>query len=68
MKKMAKIYGFYYQRFNTSGTHRELFLKSYLTKLKSDCIYHFPIDVKPNERLFAVSNQSENDKYILISV
>ena len=52
MKKMAKIYGFYYQRFNTSGTHRELFLKSYLTKLKSDCIYHFQIDLEPIGRPF----------------
>jgi len=33
---------------------------------KSDCIYHFPIDLEPNEILFV--NQSENAKNSLISV
>ena len=28
--------------------HEEIFPKSYLIKLKSDCICHFPIDFKPN--------------------
>ena len=43
--------------------------KSYYIKPKSDCIYHFPIDLKHKEtRPFAVPNQSENGKYNLISV
>ena len=33
-------------------THREIFSKSYCIKLKSDCIYHFPIDLEPNGRPF----------------
>ena len=39
-------------------------------KLKSDCIYHFPIDFgKANGHYpFAVPNQSENGKYNLILV
>ena len=48
--------------------HREIFSKSYQIKPKSDCIYHFPIDLEPNGCPFAVSNQSENGKYNLISV
>ena len=36
-------------------THREIFLKSYYIKPKSDSIYHFPIDL-------------ENGRYNLISV
>ena len=27
-------------------TRREIFSKSYQIKLKSDCIYHFPIDLE----------------------
>ena len=42
-----------YNGFNF-GTHRKIFSKSYLFKPKSDCIYHFPIDL-------------ENGKYNLIS-
>ena len=34
-------------------THREIFSKSYQIKLKSDCIYHFPIDLELNGRPFA---------------
>jgi len=30
--------------------HREIFSKSYWIKPKSDCIYHFPIDLEPNGR------------------
>ena len=33
-------------------THREFFLKSYEIKPKSDCSYHFPIDLEPNGRPF----------------
>ena len=32
-----------------SDVHTE---KSYQIKPKSDCIYHFPIDLEPNGRLF----------------
>ena len=50
-------------------THREIFLKSYQINPKSYCIYHFPIDLEPNGQCpFAILNQSENDKYNLISV
>ena len=28
--------------------HREIFSKSYSINPKSDCIYHFPIDLDPN--------------------
>ena len=28
------------------GTHREIFSKSYQIKLKSDCIYQYPIDLE----------------------
>ena len=31
-------------------THREIFSKSYQINLKSDCIYHAPIDLNPNGR------------------
>ena len=34
------------------ATHRGIFSKYYQTKLKSDCIYHFPIDLEPNGRPF----------------
>ena len=34
------------------STDREIFLESYLIKLKSDCIYHFPINLEPNGRSF----------------
>ena len=34
------------------NTHRVIFLKSCSFKLKSDCIYHFPIDLGPNGRPF----------------
>ena len=48
-------------------TRREIYSKSYLTNPKSDCIYYFPIDLKPNGHCpFAVPNQSENGKYNLI--
>ena len=30
------------------SAHREIFSKSNEIKPKSDCIYHFPIDLKPN--------------------
>ena len=47
--------------------HRENFLKYFYIKLISDCIYLFPIDLKPNGHVRLVSNQSENGKYNLIS-
>ena len=48
------------------SAHGEFFSKSYSITSKSDCIYHFPIDFEPRDfRL--VPNQSENDKYNLIS-
>ena len=50
------------------NTDREIFSKSYQVKPKSDCIYHFPIYLEPNERPFVVLNQSGNGKYNLISV
>ena len=34
------------------GTHREIFSESYSLKPKSDCIYHFLIDLEPNVRPF----------------
>ena len=37
-------------------------------KPKSDCIYHFLIDLKPNGAVRLVPNQPENGKYNLISV
>ena len=43
--------------------HTEIFSKSYQIKPKSDCIYHFPIDLEQQTESvpsFAVSNQSEN--------
>ena len=33
-------------------THRESFSKSYWINLKSDCIYHFPVNLDPNGRPF----------------
>ena len=33
-------------------THKEIFLKSYQIKPKSDCIYHFPIDLETKGPLF----------------
>ena len=33
-------------------TQREIFLKSYQIKPKSECIYHFLIDLEPNGRPF----------------
>ena len=33
-------------------THREAFSKSYYIDPKSDCIYHFPIDLELNARPF----------------
>ena len=47
--------------------HREIFSKSCWINPKSDCIYHFPIDLEPNRRPFGFPNQSENVKYNLIS-
>ena len=32
------------------GTRREIFSRSYQIKPKSDCIYHFPIDMDSNGR------------------
>ena len=29
-------------------THRDIFSNSYYIKLKTDCIYNFPIDFKPS--------------------
>ena len=49
-------------------THGEIFSKSCQIKPKSDCIYHFPIDLEPNGRPFAVPNQSGNGKYNRILV
>ena len=49
--------------------HTENFSESYYIKPKSDCIYHFPIDLEPNGPcLLAVPNESENGIYNLISV
>ena len=54
------------QRLDDLNIHTE---KSYRIKPKSDCIYHFPIDLDPNGHCpFAVLNQSENGKYNQISV
>ena len=50
-----------------SATHRENFLESYSFKPKSDCIYYFLINLEPND-VRLDPNQSENGKYILISV
>ena len=50
------------------GTHREIFSKSYRLKLKSDYIYHFPIDLEQQPDVRLVPNQSEYGKYNLISV
>ena len=33
------------------STHREIFSESYWIKPKSDCIYHFPIDLEQNRRI-----------------
>ena len=33
-------------------THREIVSKPYQIKPKSDCIYHFPIDLELNGRAF----------------
>ena len=41
-----------------------MFSKFYLKFLKSDCIYHFLINLEPNVRLDP--NQSQNGKYNLI--
>ena len=35
------------------AAHREIFSKSYEINPKSDCIYHFPIDLDPKIRPFA---------------
>ena len=51
-----------------SSTHRENFLKSYKIKPKSDCIYHFPIDLEANGHIRLVPSQSVHGKYNLISV
>ena len=49
-------------------THREIFSKSYCSKFKSICIYHFPIDLdQQTNSVRLVLNQSENGKYNLIS-
>ena len=37
---------------NMKRIHRENFSESYWTKPKSDCIYHFPIDLESNGRTF----------------
>ena len=50
-----------------SATHREIFSKSYSINPKSDCIYHFPIDLDLNKRPFG-SKSNGNVKYNLISV
>ena len=45
-----------------------MFPKSYDIKLKSDCIYHAPIDLEQQTDVsVGVPNQSENGKYNLIS-
>ena len=48
-------------------THREIFLKFYQIKPKSDCIYHFMINLESNGRPL-VPNQLENGKCNRISV
>ena len=60
-------------RISSAGgaAHREIFLKSYQIKPKSECIYHFPIDLELNGRPFGSLDciyQPEKDKYNLISV
>ena len=49
------------------SSHREIFTKSFQINQKSDCIYHFPIDLEPNERPFGSLMVEENGKYNLIS-
>ena len=47
--------------------HRDFFSKSYQIKPKSDCIYHFPIDLEQKCSLSACArNQSVHGKYNLI--
>ena len=41
-------------------THREIFSKSYYIKLKSDCNYHFPIDLE--------TPSSDLSEYILFQI
>ena len=41
-------------------TQREIFSKSYKTRLKSDCIYHFPINLEPNGRPFDLIRLRKN--------
>ena len=46
-------------------THREILLN----QTESDCIYHFPTNLEQQmDSVRLVPNQSENDKYNLISV
>ena len=41
--------------------HIEMFSKSYQINLKSDCIYHFPIDLDPNVCPFGSKSIPEDD-------
>ena len=51
----------------TVTAHREIFSKSYKLNPKSDCIYHFAIDLESNGHVCLVPNQSENGKFNMIS-
>ena len=42
------------------GTHRDILSKSYSIKSKSDCIYHFPIDLELNGRPFQINRKMAN--------
>ena len=49
-------------------TNTEKSSKSWWIKPKSDCIYHFPMDLEPQKNFRLVQNQSHNGKYNLIWV
>ena len=48
-------------RVTNVAAHREIFSKSCQTKPKSDCIYHFPIDLETKGHRL-VPNQSKTGK------
>ena len=51
-----------------AGHTRKIFSKSYKNNPKSDCIYHYPIDLEQQTDVRLLPNQSVHGKYNLISV
>ena len=61
------VWKLFFSSMSISATGREIISESCQIKLKSDCIYQFPIDLQPNG-IPLVSDQSKNVKYNLIWV